>query len=108
MEWIEKKEDHIEKITVDDGKLVVNKIFDVEPTLNRNKTLQNDGSNGFSQERSFRHIGFIPNHIYEQWLNEEYNKCNDIKLAKETVSSDKFIKQKLRDNPFLKTCDGNI
>lgn len=108
MEWVTKKHDHNEVVQAGDGQLVVNKIWDADPTLQQNKMYQNDGSNGFTPDRGFRHIGYIPLVMYEQWLMEEYNKHKDHKQAQRTVSSPEFIKQKLKDNPFLKTCDGAI
>ena len=58
---------------VADGKyLVVNRVQDVEPILERNKVLR-----GIAQPSDWgRHVATIPNVILERWFNEEWQRGN--------------------------------
>lgn len=44
---------------------------DVEPILELNKILYNDGTGGYGPTREWRRIASIPNIILEKWLKEE-------------------------------------
>lgn len=46
-------------------------VDDVEPVLDANKALQNDGSNGYGPSRDLRRIASIPAIIAEKWLLED-------------------------------------
>lgn len=41
---------------------------DVEPILDRNKALQNHGHNGWTGERTMRHVADIPLVVAEIWM----------------------------------------
>lgn len=43
---------------------------DVEAILDRNKALQNNGHNGWTTGRNFRHVADIPPVVAEKWLND--------------------------------------
>jgi len=55
---------------VDDQLTVLNR-QDCEPTLELNKKLYNDGTNGYGPTREWRRVATIPNVILEKWLTEE-------------------------------------
>jgi len=57
---------------VEDGKIVIRKTQDVEPILDNNKRLMNDGD-GYSPSRDMRRVASIPNVIIEQWIREGVN-----------------------------------
>ena len=49
------------------GNLVWEKISDFAPLINENAELQKDARNGFSPDRSLRHIGSIPVEAFHRW-----------------------------------------
>jgi hypothetical protein len=55
---------------VDDVLTVVNQ-QDCEPTIELNKKLYNDGTEGYGPTREWRRVASIPNIILEKWLKEE-------------------------------------
>jgi hypothetical protein len=60
----------IEYDPIDDQLRVVNR-QDVEPILEHNKRLYNDGTDGYGPTREWRRAATIPNIILEKWLKEE-------------------------------------
>ena len=52
-----------------DGKWGIETIQDVEPVLEANKALQNDGD-GYSESRELRRAASIPHIVQMQWLNK--------------------------------------
>lgn len=72
-----------------DGRIVIERIQDVEPILDLNKALQNTPQ----RTESFRHIGTIPNIILERWMNESDENI----LRMSSKDFDRFIHRKLRD-----------
>lgn len=80
------------QLRLEGGDLLVNRVQDVEPILERNKKLQNE------RQRSDwgRHVGSIPCVILERWLNEELERGNTtIKLFGPEM--DALVKRKLQD-----------
>lgn len=55
---------------IDDELTFINR-QDCEPTLQLNKQLYNDGTDGYGPTREWRRIASIPNIILEKWLKEE-------------------------------------
>lgn len=53
-------------------KLIVETIQDVEPILEHNKALLNDGD-GYTPSRELRRAASIPNIVVHQWLQEGIN-----------------------------------
>lgn len=53
-----------------EGHLIIHRVQDVQPILDRNKALFNEGD-GYSPSREFRRAASIPNVVIEKWLNEE-------------------------------------
>lgn len=51
---------------------VLHRCQDVEPILEHNKALVQDGD-GYSPDRTFRRVASIPNVIVEQWMREGIN-----------------------------------
>jgi hypothetical protein len=83
MSWVETR------ASFDDGKLIFERVQDVEPILDHNKALQNT-----AQKRGdFRHIGTIPNVILEKWMNEEGAPV--LTMSKDEFA--RFIRRKLND-----------
>lgn len=60
----------IEYDPIDDQLTVVNQ-QDCEPTIELNKKLYNDGTDGYGPTREWRRVATIPNIILEKWLLEE-------------------------------------
>ena len=50
-------------------RLIVKRVQDVEPILERNKRLQAD-HDGFTPSRNMKWVGSIPNIIIEKWMRE--------------------------------------
>jgi len=61
------------KIGIDEAedKIVISRFSDVEPIIQHNKILMNDGTNGYGPTREWRRVASIPNVILEKWLLEE-------------------------------------
>lgn len=78
---------------VADGKdLVVNRVQDVEPILERNKVLR-----GIAQPSDWgRHVATIPNVILERWFNEEWQRGN-VSIRMFSPEFDAIVERKLQD-----------
>ncbi len=89
-------------IRVKDGEILVRRSQDCEPILDRNKALQNQGS----QSKDFRHMATIPAVILERWIVED--QISYLTLPKEEFS--RLIRRKLRDPDWkwLRTGTGRI
>jgi hypothetical protein len=75
-----------------DSKIIVATTEDIEPILERNKSLR-----GAPQCGDWgRHVGTIPNVILVQWLNEEHARGNT-GLCMFTREFDELIARKLAD-----------
>jgi hypothetical protein len=72
--------------------LIQNRIQDVEPHIEYNKSLQSLKQTGDWG----RHVGHIPLVIIEKWLNEEWNRGN-IHLRPFTPEFDLLVERKLND-----------
>ncbi len=55
---------------IEDSLTVVHK-QDVQPIIDLNKILYNDGTGGYGETREWRRAATIPNIILEKWLKEE-------------------------------------
>lgn len=82
--------------------IVVERIQDIAPILDRNRALQNEPQ----RTESFRHIGTVPNVLIEKWINEEGAPV----LAMSAHEFARFIRRKLNDPDYayLRTTDGRI
>ena len=66
-------------------------VQDVEPILERNKTIRSEKQRG-----DFRHVASIPNVILTRWLNEEWERGNTtIRLF--GAEMDGLVQRKLND-----------
>jgi hypothetical protein len=64
---------------------------DVEPMLERNKTLRS-----MEQKSDWgRHVASIPNIIMVKWLNEEFQKGNEVRYL--SPEWDEIVAKKLKD-----------
>lgn len=80
------------KFHIDNGKVAVEQIQDVEPILERNKMLRTE-----DQKSDWgRHVASIPNVIYVKWLNEEHARGN-MSLRMFTPEFDAIVQKKLQD-----------
>ena len=86
----------------DDGRLIVERIQDVEPILERNKRLLNSGHDGYTPSRDMKHVGHIPNVVIEQWMKEGVNifDPNDAPEVERRLNSSEWA--------FLRTSGGVI
>lgn len=74
---------------------------DVQPFLEQNRRLQNDGD-GYSQSRELRRIASIPNIVVEQWMQQGVNIFDEADWPKIAA---------LLDSPeyaYLRTAPGRI
>lgn len=94
--------DVVTKLHREDDKFVFTRTQDVEPILERNKALQNEGR----RRGDFRHIASIPNVVLEQWINE--GGAPVMQMNKHEFA--KFIRRKLNDRDwlFLRTDTGGL
>ena len=81
-------------LSTQDRRVTVYSVDDVEPILERNKTLR-----ALEQKSDWgRHIASIPNIVMVKWLNEAWQAGNEVQyLSKEW---DDLVAQKLRDPDY--------
>lgn len=86
----------------DEGKLVTKLEQDVEPILENNKRLQNDGTGGWSKSRELRRVATVPLIVIDQWLREGINVFDP--------NHAEAVKRKLNDPQYahLRTAPGRI
>jgi hypothetical protein len=72
---------------------------DVTPILDANVASQN-ASDGWSHDKTFRHIGRIPLIVIEQWKNEAGINFHDENAAREVI-------RRLNSNEFYKLRTSN-
>lgn len=78
-----------------EDRMVLETVQDVEPYLERNKRLANEGD-GYSKTREWRRVASIPNVIIEKWMREE--GANVFQMDRKEFSA--FIKKKLMDPDY--------
>jgi hypothetical protein len=65
---------------------VIYEYDDVGHVLDWNQVRQNDGSNGYNKDRSWKHVAHIPMAVINKWLIEDgfdfYAKDDDARLKK--------------------------
>jgi hypothetical protein len=80
------------KLKFDSGDLIVERVQDCEPILDRNAALRSMAQ----KSDVMRHVASIPCVIMERWLNEELERGNTtIKMFGPEM--DKLVQKKLRD-----------
>lgn len=86
-----------------EGRVVVERVQDIETILDRNKYLQNEAQ---TWAGDWHHIGSIPNVVLEKWMNDE--GVNILKMPADEWGQ--FIKRKLRDpdNMWLRTTNRRL
>jgi hypothetical protein len=77
----------------DDSRFVIERVQDVEPVLEWNAMLRSQ------EQRSDwgRHIGSVPNVVFEKWLNEEFARGNTTILWDQREQH-KLLLRKLKDS----------
>lgn len=88
----------IDKFHIEDEKLIIETVQDVEPILEANKRAQLENTGRFKSE-TFNHKARIPNVIWQKW-------CNDNGITyHEFMNNDKVLKRFLEDpdNAFCLT-----
>jgi alpha-galactosidase len=84
------------RLKLDDGDLIVERVQDCEPILDRNAALRSMGQASLGTETWGRHVASIPCVIMERWLNEELERGNTtIKMFGPEM--DKLVQRKLQD-----------
>lgn len=76
---------------------------DCQPTIELNKKLYNDGTDGYGETREWRRAASIPNIILEKWLKEEGIRWWDSEDAPKLMAK--------LDDPewrFLRTAPGHL
>lgn len=83
----------------DNGDTHIGAEQDVAPILDANIAVQN-ASDGWSHDKTFRHIGRIPMVVIEQWKNDDGINFHDENAAKEVI-------RRLNSNEFYKLRTSN-
>jgi alpha-galactosidase len=84
------------KLIFDNGDLIVERVQDCEPILDRNAALRSMAQASAGTETWGRHVASIPCVIMERWLNEELERGNTtIKMFGPEM--DKLVQKKLQD-----------
>lgn len=93
----------VEEIYYDDidDKLISHSILPVNQILDNLYRKRNDGTNGFSKSRDFRHIGEIP-------LTEYAKLAETHKFLPGSPEEMKYIRMWLKENTLFKAVDGKI
>lgn len=88
------------------GLPIIEKIQDAEPVIEDNKRAQNEGNNGFSVSRDFRHVARIPHGIINQ-LSVELG-INLLSLPPEEF--ERIIRRLVNDPDYrwLRPCIGRM
>ncbi len=76
---------------------------DVEPILDRNKELFNNGTRGYTPSRDLRHVAEIPLVVVEIWKNEHGVDCfnkNHAEGVRRLLNSSEYA--------YLRTAPGRI
>lgn len=83
----------------DNGKIIVERIQDVEPVLELNKRLRLK-DDGYSPTREMRRAASVPMVVIEKWLNEGFDMFDPNNAAE--------LKRRLNSNEWahLRTADG--
>jgi hypothetical protein len=77
----------------DDKEFAIERCQDVEPIIEWNAMLRSQ-----SQKSDWgRHIGTVPNVVFEKWLNEEYERGNTTILTDQRAQH-QLLLRKLKDN----------
>lgn len=89
-----------------DDKMFIKRTQDVQPILDRNKELANDGTKGFSKSGDMRRVASIPLVVIEQWMKTDGINFLSLKGPERTA----YLRRKLNDpdNRFLKTSAGQM
>jgi hypothetical protein len=74
--WLEGDVPHAMYRDEADDSLIVRAVQDVEPLLERNKKLYNDGD-GYSPSREFRRAASLPPVLVQKWYQEGINIFDD-------------------------------
>ncbi len=88
------------------GQVTVERVQDVEPILDNNKRLLNDGTNGYSESKDLKRVASIPLVVIEQWMKKD--GVNFLSLS--GPERQKYLRKKLNDpdNRWLRTSDGRL
>lgn len=91
----------------EDGTLTVKNSQDVNPILEKNKRMYNDG-NGYSKSKDLKRVASIPTLILTLWA-KEYNGSNNW-FGLPNDERKKILKRKLNSNEFryFRTASGNL
>ena len=89
------------------GQVTVERVQDVEPILDNNKRLLNDGSNGYSKSKDLKRVASIPLVVLEQWMKED--GVNFLAMP-HGPDREKYLRKKLNDpnNKWLRTSGGRM
>jgi hypothetical protein len=83
-------------LKLDNGDLVVERVQDCAPILDRNAELRSMPQKSVGTETWGRHVASIPCVIIERWMNEEWQRGNvELKMAGDEF--DKMVQRKLQD-----------
>ena len=88
------------------GQFTIERVQDVEPILDNNKRLLNDGTNGYSKTKDLKRVASIPLVVIEQWMKKD--GVNFLSLS--GPERQKYLRKKLNDpdNRWLRTSDGRL
>ena len=89
-----------------EDQLVIKREQDVQPILDANKEMANDGTKGFSKSGDFRRVASIPLIVIEKWMKEDGVNFFELQGPERT----KYLRRKLNDidNRHLLTSAGRM
>ena len=85
------------------GKFYIRRTVDVEPILEDNNALKNNGNDGYGHSRQWRKIGSIPNVVVEKILRE-----HGVNILDGSPEAEKYIKKFLNNNTKFRTVDRRV
>ena len=90
-----------------DGKLTIKNSVDVNPILDKNKRMYNEGY-GYSASKDLKRVASIPTLVLAVWA-KEYNGTNNW-FAIPKVERSKILKLKLNSSEYryFRTASGNL
>jgi len=86
----------------DKGNLVWENIVDYAPTINENDDMQKTRNNGYTLERTFRHIGQIPAEAFHRWAKQ--NSYYEMDKVQRNIA----VRNYLKDNPQFATVESLV
>ncbi|MEM7209562.1 MAG: hypothetical protein AAF434_17215 [Pseudomonadota bacterium] len=86
----------------EDGKLIVNRVQDVEPILERNQLERNNPDVFQAKGQTFKKLGSIPNGLIEEWMKDEPEIMREPSLLLQKLKDYQYSKLRVAENKYFK------